>query len=611
MHGDFSRSTFDPRKHYRGVRMQQGRVQLDADWNEQIDIVNHYLDTQFKDVLGSSGAPAAQAGFAITLEAEAAEVEPESTRDQDRPDAPEVRPPNCQIGAGHYYVDGILCENDATVRFTHQPHYPKATLTPHKAIVYLAYLDVWQRGVTVHEDPSLREAALGGLDTTTRMQTIWQVRLLPIHDSLTSDVADVLHENIADLPEWQSLINRSGERTHLAVQRQARGAGPENQLYRVEIHQAHGKTATFKWSRDNGSIVFEKATIQSIRDQNGTAQIVVTLKDLGRDQTHLQQGDWVEWLDTDNALEDQSGPLYQISEPPDYARLQITLQGKSHPAVQQQGSAQRVLLRRWDQKGSAAVELVNGALPIQPDVWLDLEAGIQVRFSAGTFHAGDYWLIPARAATGEVEWPRLDDQPIARLPNGNQHLFSPLAYLHWRGDQWHVARDMRSIFEAVPALSRKSEHAQRQIDQLQAALQRLGATIAAGEHEEDIRETHAAHLAEEFASQADVEVGDVVSLNPEPQRAERTDEKNERLVIGVVKARKGSAAQVILYGRTRCKVVGSIEPGDLLVPTDRPGCARKHTGILKSGTLIGKALSAHHPANGHDVGQIEALVTLG
>ena len=35
MKGDYSRDTFDPAKHFTRVLMQQGRVQLDADWNEQ------------------------------------------------------------------------------------------------------------------------------------------------------------------------------------------------------------------------------------------------------------------------------------------------------------------------------------------------------------------------------------------------------------------------------------------------------------------------------------------------------------------------------------------------------------------------------------------------
>ena len=43
MKGDFSRNTFDPGNHYSAVLMQQGRVQVDADWNEQAAIGLHYL----------------------------------------------------------------------------------------------------------------------------------------------------------------------------------------------------------------------------------------------------------------------------------------------------------------------------------------------------------------------------------------------------------------------------------------------------------------------------------------------------------------------------------------------------------------------------------------
>ena len=39
MRGDFTRDTFDPTRHYSGVLLQQGRVQLDADANEQSAIL--------------------------------------------------------------------------------------------------------------------------------------------------------------------------------------------------------------------------------------------------------------------------------------------------------------------------------------------------------------------------------------------------------------------------------------------------------------------------------------------------------------------------------------------------------------------------------------------
>ena len=53
--GDFSRDSFDPLKHFSRVLMQQGRVQLDADWNEQTSIVLHYLQALASDIIGPFG----------------------------------------------------------------------------------------------------------------------------------------------------------------------------------------------------------------------------------------------------------------------------------------------------------------------------------------------------------------------------------------------------------------------------------------------------------------------------------------------------------------------------------------------------------------------------
>ena len=36
MSGDYSRWSFDPRRHFGAVLMQQGRVHTDADWNEWV-----------------------------------------------------------------------------------------------------------------------------------------------------------------------------------------------------------------------------------------------------------------------------------------------------------------------------------------------------------------------------------------------------------------------------------------------------------------------------------------------------------------------------------------------------------------------------------------------
>ena len=66
MKGDFTRFTFEPRKRYTSVLMQQGRLQLDADWNEQMSIQNYLQQRQAQDMIGeSAGTPATEAGFQI------------------------------------------------------------------------------------------------------------------------------------------------------------------------------------------------------------------------------------------------------------------------------------------------------------------------------------------------------------------------------------------------------------------------------------------------------------------------------------------------------------------------------------------------------------------
>ena len=57
MKGDFTRWTFKPEKHYHGVLKQQGRVDLDAEWNEQGAIKDHRIETETLDVVGPAARP--------------------------------------------------------------------------------------------------------------------------------------------------------------------------------------------------------------------------------------------------------------------------------------------------------------------------------------------------------------------------------------------------------------------------------------------------------------------------------------------------------------------------------------------------------------------------
>jgi hypothetical protein len=88
--------------------------------------------------------------------------------------------------------------------------------------------------------------------------------------------------------------------------------------------------------------------------------------------------------------------------------------------------------------------------------WIDLEDGIQVRFAAppdgteGTYRTGDYWLIPARVATGTIEWPDPTPSPdrSEQPPHGVHHHHAPLGMVSWNAtsNAWTVDNTCRCEF---------------------------------------------------------------------------------------------------------------------------------------------------------------------
>src|SRR6266851_7455065 len=198
MRGDFTRDTFKSSKHYSRVMLQQGRVQLDADWNEQSAIVLHSIRALARDLIGPHGAPSSTQGFEVFTDASKITGIDDSRRTVL---ANAVKNGDIVIGAGDYYVDGILVENEAPILYTEQPGYSSASLDELKADAYLLYLDVWERLITYVEDGHIREVALGGPDTAARSQIIWQVKVLKPMDSANAPAR-------ADL--WHSICRAAG-----------------------------------------------------------------------------------------------------------------------------------------------------------------------------------------------------------------------------------------------------------------------------------------------------------------------------------------------------------------------------------------------------------------
>ena len=182
MSGDYSRFTFDPEKNYAAVLEQQGRVGLDADANEAAEIQDRRWRAETMDVIGRCAVPDATTPDAFLITPVIRTVGSRGWRD-------------LEIGVGRMYVDGLLAENHGTGRqsfdasldemrgggavfYTEQPYLPPASADLGRdERIDLVYLDVWQREVTALQDPEIREVALGGPDTATRLQTVWQVRV--------------------------------------------------------------------------------------------------------------------------------------------------------------------------------------------------------------------------------------------------------------------------------------------------------------------------------------------------------------------------------------------------------------------------------------------------
>jgi len=237
------------------------------------------------------------------------------------------------IGPGHYYVDGRLCENDHFLFYTNQPGYPFPDSIEAKEInnklgvgaEVMVYLDVWERHMAWYEEPKetvpgMREVALEGPDTATRSRLVWQVKVYePGHNERINDCNFIDHIRKKYQPDNRGSLkvlaqrSKKSEKNPCIIPPKAQYRGLENQLYRVEVHKSgNAGRATFKWSRENGSVVFPimEGTI-SITEESMKA----TLSHLGLDDRYgLKIGNWVDFVDENTILQNQAFPLLKVHD---------------------------------------------------------------------------------------------------------------------------------------------------------------------------------------------------------------------------------------------------------------------------------------------------------
>ena len=479
MKSDITRDTFHPSKHFSRVISQQGRVMLDADNNEQTSILLNYLRTLAMDLIGPYAAPVMRPGFGLLSENDDIFILPgryyvSGILVQNNARVAYGEQPYFVVPSDDTFAKSIASKANAN---------------------YWVYLDVWERLVTSIEDDSIRESALGGPDTCSRAQVAWQVKALDVATNAQNTKAaerlewlekrkKTLEDQLAaaTTPEVEEIINAKLERVNKQIDLvkklqtrlqnnapfgkddcalpidqllprsdafmaarlnpglqlvdacitspDSKYRGAENQLYRVEIHRGGvAGEATIKWSRENGSVASTWI---------GTTEYELHVTNA----RGFSAGNWVELMDDATEFQGRPGTLARLSKVQG-GTLTVDKDSVDQALLAWSSEARNPRIRRWDHfqtedtvlddDGSILIVETPPGTSDDDAAWIDLEDGLQIQFSeGGEYRTGDYWLIPARVATGSIEWPPAENGMTKQLaPRGVLHHFAPLAFATW------------------------------------------------------------------------------------------------------------------------------------------------------------------------------------
>lgn len=427
--GDISRNAFEPKKHYSGVRMQQGRVITDDDWNENERIGDDDRRRARVDIIGRAGSP--DDGFNIH--------DAESTSDHF----------NFEIAPGIFYLGGLRLESEKGEIETYLDQKdwlqkPGNPILPVAGRLDLVYLEAWQQPVSAIEDNELFEVALGGPDTSTRMRTMRRVKVEPdIRKDKCEDAWATLRERwktrrlgVLD-PQYQP-DNQRVPNVSLKVTFDSNGAsqdpcqpdiqggylGAENQTIRVQLTGPN----KFTWGFNNASPLYRVEV----------AGNVVTMKTQPKDHAHWPLSDQIveilpraAELPNGEKIAEVHGKFFKVASSYNPDEGTFTLDNTVDPNFGKEGVEvpDFLYLRVWDRGSDKTSDAEIYFTPGGDAVELG-HTGLKAAFTGKDHVPGDYWIIAVRPeAPDEVIPWILDQEPVP--PNGIRRYFAPLAIIKW------------------------------------------------------------------------------------------------------------------------------------------------------------------------------------
>lgn len=453
---DTSRWTFDPRKHYTGTWMQQGRVLTDSDFNEDESINVEERRRERIDVIGPYGSP--DDGFRV---------------ENARQTGGNI---DFDILDGTLYLGGLRLELEAAQTFRLQSDRLQtvdvsapAANTQRRDLVFI---EAYEAPVTAVEDSELLDPALGGPDTTARSRRFQRVHVIPDVSAVNCEQArELLQSHLAAGgfgtlgPDYRVTVNtrlkvtytNTGVDDDLCEPPIAGGyLGAENQAIRVQLVDAGHLT----WGYDNASPLY-RVSLSADRTQ-------VTLITPPRDTYSMpvvgqviEILPWAAVLPNGEKTAGLAGHLSRITavDPSDEAAggaITVTLADavptaafdnwKSRADQAQLGAdGTFYFMHIWNRGGDIASP---PAIPFATNTALTLgTTGIQVTITGSDRVPTDYWIIGARPETPDQVYPwRLEDDAP---PHGVTRFIAPLGIVLWRADGSVSESDCRPPFRPL------------------------------------------------------------------------------------------------------------------------------------------------------------------
>jgi hypothetical protein len=458
---DITRRGFDPKKMYSGVRMQQGRVLTDDDFNTQAEILAESSQKITNEIVGPFGS--SNDGFLIK----------EPTVNEFGIDF--------KICKGSLYVAGKRIELLSQETFQLQRDWLQLTpnATPANSRYDLVYIEMWEKAISAVEDNEQFETGLGGPDTAQRSRLI---KRLAVAEDTANTCHDAWHNLLAT---WEAdgwgIVENYTRRPDTAItvgfvpnglpddlchpQATDGYLGAENQALRVQlIDDSH-----FSWSYDN-TTALHRARIDADRV---TIHVDTEFKD---HYSWPKAGQVVEILPWGGVLANGEKTAQEI-EPGYFAKIENGYNPDEHTFSLVAGDA---VPPGWGEEWTARVDSTDlekrryGTESETPFVYIRIwnrgpdvsspaaipivagentlgTTGLTVTFDGDDRIPGDYWVIAARPQTRDQVTPW--ELEVGREPHGYIRYVAPLALIHWTviGDSvdGEVVHDCRPRFRPL------------------------------------------------------------------------------------------------------------------------------------------------------------------